>query len=98
MPLLEQLQAADIPFQVTGEGGTGEVNWLHGSYGAQAAIEVHVHPADLEQAEAIIHAELSPLAAELSFGSAEPGVCPACHHPLPDSAQECPDCGLAFPG
>ncbi len=96
VPLLEQLRAAQIPFQVTGDGGTQEVNW-RGSYGTHAAVEVHVHPQHLERAEAIIRAELSPLAAELSHSSTEAGVCPACHHSLPDSAHECPDCGLVFP-
>jgi hypothetical protein len=86
-----------VPFQVFAEDGTREVNWLHGSYGAHAAIEVYVHAEALEQAEAVIGAELAHLTAELPFEAAEAGDCPACHHSLPDHARECPDCGLVFP-
>ena len=96
--LLQNLQAAGIQVEVIGEGGTDRVGPYRGSYGAKAAVEVYVHPEDLEQAEAIIQAELAPLASDLPVGALEPGICPGCRHRLPDHATECSECGLCCPG
>ena len=96
--LLEELQAAGIEFEVIGEAGTDRVNILFGSSGIHAAVEVYVRPHDLDQAQAIIQAELSPLLTEPSFDSLESDVCPGCRQPLPDQATECPECGLCFAG
>ena len=96
--LLEELQAAEIEFEVIGEAGTDQVNIFFGSSGIHAAVEVYVRPRDLDQAQAIIRAELSPLLTEPSFDSLESDVCPGCKQQLPDQATECPECGLCFAG
>lgn len=97
-PSLEQLSAAAIPLRVVGEGGTKRVDSQYGSFGAYAAIEIHVSPADLERAQVIVRAELEPLAHGLDVRAPEPGACPACHGRLPETAASCPECGLCFPG
>ena len=95
--LLEALQAEGIAFEVIGDGGTDRVNAFFGSSGAHAAVEVHVHPGDLDRAHALTQAELSPLLAEPAHDFSESGACPGCGQRLSDRATECPKCGLCFP-
>lgn len=51
--LLEALDRAGVGFVPVADGGAQRVDWLHGSFGHEAFVEVYVRHEDLESAAAV---------------------------------------------
>lgn len=98
--LPDSLREAGLPFTLVTDGGTGKVDWYHGSAGRMANASVFVDPADLARAEAIhrefLESVIPHLAGMASSSGTPPDSCPACHDPIARDAGECPSCGLVF--
>ena len=96
-PLLEELTDRKVPFVIVADGGTRSVNWLYGSAGTKASVEVFVPETVVSTAREIqarvAAASLPALPGDYDLDSVEGEHCPACGAALADSP-ECTSCGL----
>ena len=99
--LAARLKAAGIQPFVEADPGADRVNIRHGSYGHQVVLHLFVHDNDRDHAEAVmadlVRERVPDIPEDLEENAVQEGRCPACSSNLPKNAQECPDCGLAFP-
>jgi hypothetical protein len=77
------------------------VDIRHGSSGHEVLLHLFVHADDRHHAEAVmanlVRERVPDVPKDTEGAAMLEGRCPACSSDLPENAQECPDCGLAFP-